>query len=88
MSKLYKIKSNEKLFNEWMRVSASPNSKVGLETWAIVQNDMEMTGDELNEWYIYTTQLIHDTEAHFQEVLEDMKKLQKRTVDYIKTINK
>lgn len=88
MSKLYRIKSNEQLFNEWMRVSASPHSKVGLDTWSIIQNNMEMTGDELNEWHLRTTELIYETEVHFQEVLEDMRKLQKRTVNYIKSLNK
>ncbi|EJW13972.1 hypothetical protein M5X02_31940 [Paenibacillus alvei] len=87
MSKLYRIKSNEKLFNEWMRVSASPHSKLGIDTWAIVQNDVEMTGNELNEWYKHAGKMIKETENHFAQVIEEMKKLRTRTVNYIKLEN-
>lgn len=87
MSKIYKIKSNERLFNEWMRVSASPHSKVGMDTWVIVQNDMEMTGEQLNEWYKYTGKCIEETEKQFKQVIEELKKLRTQTVNYIKLEN-
>lgn len=87
MSKSYKIKASEKLFNEWMRVSASPHSKIGFDTWTIVQNDMTLSGEELNEWYKRAGDQIEETEKHFAQVIEDMKAMRKRTVDYIKFTN-
>lgn len=87
MSKEYIIKPNEKLFDEWMRVSASPHSKVSMETWSIVQNDMTLTGEQLNEWYKSTGKRIEETEKHFAEVIENLKLMRKRTVDYIKFMN-
>ncbi|WP_256719478.1 hypothetical protein [Paenibacillus odorifer] len=70
-----------------MRVSASPHSKVGMDTWAIVQNDMEMTGEQLNEWYKRTGKSIEETEKQFRQVIEEMKKLRTQTVNYIKLEN-
>ncbi|WP_090739428.1 hypothetical protein [Paenibacillus sp. Mc5Re-14] len=88
MSKKYSIKANERLFEDWMRVSASPHSKLGLHGAWIVQNDMELTGQELNDWYKETGRLIETTEEHFEQVISDMKALRERSVKYIKQLNK
>lgn len=88
MSRRYQIKSSEKLFDQWMKVSASPHCKVGTETWGIVQNDTELTGEELNKWYKDTGKKIEATEIHFTEVIEELKAMRKRTVDYIKFTNR
>lgn len=88
MSKQYKIKSNEKLFDDWMRVDASPHSKVSLYGASIVQNDMVLSGQELNEWYKETGRLIEATEEHFEQVISEMKELRERSVKYIQHSNK
>lgn len=87
ISKTYKIKSNEQLFEDWLRVSASPHTKLGNFGAAMVQNDSELTRDQLNEWYEYCGELIEETEKHFIEVIEELKELRKQTVQYIKQIN-
>jgi hypothetical protein len=88
MSKLYKIQGNAKLFYEWMRVSASPHSKINISTWGIVQNDMVLSGDELNDWWIDSGKQIEKTEQHFKEIIEEMKELRDRTAKYIQQLNK
>lgn len=87
MSKQYSIKANERLFEDWMRASASPHSKLGLHGAWIVQNDMQLTGQELNDWYKETGLLIEATEEHFEQVINEMKSLRERSVKYIKKLN-
>ena len=87
MTKNYKIKTNEQLFEDWLRVSTSLHTKLGNYGAAIVQNDMELSAEQLNEWYEYTGELIEETEQHFIEVIEELKELRKQTVQYIKQIN-
>jgi hypothetical protein len=70
-----------------MRVSASPHSKLGLYAASIIQNDMECTRDELNDWYRETGKLIKETENHFESVIKQMEALRKKTVRYIKDVN-
>ncbi|MGG4105116.1 hypothetical protein AAXB25_14465 [Paenibacillus lautus] len=87
MTKKYSIKANERLFEDWVRVSASPHSKLGFHGAWIVQNDIELTGEELNEWYKETGRLIDATEEHFDQVISDLKALRERSVKYIKQLN-
>src|SRR5690606_18433908 len=87
ISKTYKIKGNEQLFEDWLRVSASPHTKLGNFGAAMVQNDIELSADQLNEWYEHCGELIAETEQHFTEVIEELKELRKQTVQYIKQIN-
>lgn len=83
----YKIKANEKLFNEWMRVVASLHAKIGLYGADVVRNDMELSAEQLNEWYAYAGELIEETEKHFAEVVEELYKLRRQTVEYIRKLN-
>lgn len=87
MAKKYIIKTNQKLFTEWMDTSASPTSLLGMYGAAIVQNDMEMTSEMLNEWYHHAGDLIDETEKEFAKVIEKMKDLRLRTVKYINSSN-
>lgn len=87
ITKTYIIKTNEQLFNEWMRVSTSPHTKLGMYGASMVQNDMELSREQMNEWYEYCGELIDETERHFTEVIEELKKLRQQTVQYIKKIN-
>lgn len=88
MSKTYKIKSNGKLFEEWMRVSASPHSKLGLHGASVIQNDTELTTKQLNDWYKEVGMMIKATEEHFESVINEMNQLRIRTVNYITNLNK
>lgn len=87
MSKKYIIKSNQKLFDEWLATSASPTSKLGMYGAAIIQNDMEMTSDMLNEWYHHAGYLIDETEKEFAKVINKMRDLRTKTVKYINASN-
>lgn len=87
MTKKYRIKANDKLFDDWLRVSASPHSKLGFQGAWIVQNDIELTGEELNDWYKETGRLIDATEEHFEQVINDLRALRERSVKYIKQLN-
>lgn len=85
--KTYKIIADEKLFDRWFKLAASPHTKLGRYGASIVQNDMILSKDELNEWYEECGKLIDETEIDFKEVIEELKQLRKQTVEYIKKTN-
>lgn len=70
-----------------MRVVSSPHTKIGMYGAYAVQNDMELTADQLNEWYEYSGELIRATEKHFEEVIKELERLRQQTVNYIKELN-
>lgn len=66
-----KIQANEELFNKWKQICAKLNSGC-----AIVQNDMESSKKEINEWW-------QITENNIKELVT----VRKEVIDYIKKIN-
>jgi hypothetical protein len=68
---LLKIQANEELFNKWKLACMRLDSNK-----AIVQNDIESSKKEINDWW-------QTVDANVKEVL----KVRKEIVDYIKSIN-
>lgn len=87
MSKVYKIRANEKLFNDWIKTSTIPHTKLGMLGASIVQNDMELSSEELNDWFEEVGESINETEIHFAEVINELRRLRQQTARYIKSIN-
>lgn len=85
VSKTYKIVANEQMLEEWLRVSVGTMLK--MHGARILQNDMELTGGQLNDWYEHCGELIEETEQQFANVIKEMKRLRLDTVHYIKKIN-
>ncbi len=61
-----KIKANEELFNSWINFSSR-------DLAGIVQNDMEITEEQLREW-----------DDRFEKRLFEFTRLRNKTVNYIR----
>jgi hypothetical protein len=80
--KIYKIKANEDLFYRWMKLQTK--TQLIVRGQDIVQNDMEMTAEQLNEWYKGLTADIESVRVDFKKTLEELDRLKAITIDYIK----
>lgn len=80
--KIYNIKSNEDLFDKWTKLVKKTSKKISPQN--IVQNDMEATSDQLNEWFKQSLEDIRKVDEDFKQIVADMLKLRQETVKYLK----
>jgi hypothetical protein len=80
--KIYNIKSNKTLFDEWMKLKAKTNKKI--TAMSIVQNDMETNSDELNEWYKTSLEEIRKVDEDFRQIVGDLLAIREKTLKYLK----
>lgn len=83
MTKAYNVKSNERLFNKWLKLVAQTNSRC--DAMFIVQNDMTFTSDELNKWNRDLVEEIEHAEKNFKRIIDELHELRTETIDYIKS---
>jgi NACalpha-BTF3-like transcription factor len=79
--KTYKIKSDEHLFNKWMGEVSKTSNRID---FFILQNDCELTSEQLNEWYKKITEQIKESQKDFAKTIKNLTDLRDLTVEYIK----
>jgi seryl-tRNA synthetase len=85
--KIYNIKSSEEIYVKWMKLVAKTNKKSS--SMFIMQNDMEATTEELNNWFKDSQEEIIKVDEDFKQIVSDLLALREETVKYIKAqINK
>lgn len=81
--RIYKLKSNEKLFDEWSKLSKKTSKKIN-QNITIVQNDMEITTDQLKIYHADSLEEIRNVQKEFESIVQDMVKLREKTIEYLK----
>lgn len=82
MIKVYKIRNGRILWEKWMVLAAKSNGVV--KPMAILQNEIELTPEEMNDWYKKTNKEIDDAEKHFKNLITEMRLTLAETVTHIK----
>jgi hypothetical protein len=69
------------MLNKWIKETSKTNVYVD---FTIMQNDCELTSEELNQWYKTTTEQIKNAQADFAKTIKNLLELRDLTVEYIK----
>lgn len=83
---IYRIKSNENLFNEWRKYEEETKEFL---LASLVQNDMLLTTQQLNDSFSVFHQTITELKgSHSNIYVRQITYLRDKTVDYINNLNK
>ncbi len=81
--RIYKLKSNKDLFDEWSKLSKKTSKKIP-HNMTILQNDSEMTTDHIKEYHQESLEEIRKVDEEFKSIVQDMMKLREKTIEYLK----
>lgn len=82
-SKKYQIQTNQELFSAWMSYG-----KEFVCVADVIQNDMELSTEQLNEWFISTNTFLRKKQQHLTpQQMKHLLELRNQTIQHIKSIN-
>ena len=79
---IYKVKSNKDLFDRWTKLSKKTSKR--LNSMSLIQNDMEVSKDELNKWYHESLEDIQKMDQDFRDTIQEMLNIRSETIKYFK----
>lgn len=78
---MYKLKANKDLFDRWTKLAKKTNKKITVMD--IVQNDMEVTNKQLNDWWKKSIDEIKKVDEDFKSIISELLSLRNETVQYL-----
>lgn len=81
--RIYKLKTNKALYDQWVKLSKKTSKKIP-ENMNIMQNDCEMTTDDIKKYHQESLDEIRKVDEEFKSIVQDMMKLREKTIEYLK----
>jgi uncharacterized membrane-anchored protein YhcB (DUF1043 family) len=79
---LYKIKSNKDLFDKWTKIAKKTSKH--LNSISFIQNDMEVSKNDMNKWYHESLEDIQKMDQDFKDTIQEMLKIRQEIIKDIK----
>lgn len=80
---MYKYKGNNKLYDEWMKLSKKTTKKITAMN-IISQFQMEATREEFKEWFETSMEEIVKVDQEFKAIITQMLALRMATMEHIR----
>lgn len=79
---LYKIKSNEDLHSRWTKLAKKTSKR--LNSISFLQNDMEVSKDDMNKWFRESLEDIQKMDQDFKDTVQEMLSIRSDAIKYLK----